>query len=224
MLLCSPAPWPARPPVRPSIPPCLPPPNAAPATRYDKVHLVPVGEFVPCPFGLLTEKISTEAGDYAGGRGVVISRIGEHRIGTFICYESVFPSYIRQFAAQGAEALFNISNDAWFGTSPARYQHLRIVRMRAAELRRWIVRATNNGVTAAIDPAGRVIRSLPEYRQVSGKFPFDYRRDITFYASFGDWFVGVCFALGCISIWTSWPDRSSSPSPSSSSSGGATIE
>lgn len=200
-------------------------------SRYDKVHLVPFGEFVPWPFGALTEKISSEAGDYAPGSSVVVSKLDGHRIGTFICYESVFPSYIRQFAAGGAEVLFNISNDAWFGTSPARYQHLRIVRMRAAENHRWILRGTNNGVTAAIDPAGRVVRSLPEYRQAAARFAFAYRSDLTFYTRFGDWFVGFCGVLGLImSIWTKPPfgASSSSSSPSSlssrSASSGATIE
>ncbi len=94
---------------------------------------MPFGEFVPWPFGLLTKKVSSEAGDFEAGRNVVVSGIGSHKIGTFICYESVFPGYIRQFAASGAEALFNISNDSWFGKTAARYQHLQIVRMRAAE-------------------------------------------------------------------------------------------
>jgi apolipoprotein N-acyltransferase len=165
-----------------------------PVSRYDKVNLVPFGEFVPWPFGLLTQKVSSEAGDFEAGHSVVLSTVGSHRIGTFICYESVFPSYIRRFAAGGAEALFNLSNDSWFGKSQARYQHLRIVRMRAAENRRWIVRATNNGISAAIDPAGRVVAALPEYREAAGGLRYDYRSDLTFYTRHGDWFVLLCGA------------------------------
>ncbi len=174
--------------------------NGDTISRYDKVHLVPFGEFVPWPFGTLTQKVSTEAGDFAAGSKVVVSKLGDHHIGTFICYESVFPSYIREFVAGGAEALFNLSNDAWFGTSPARYQHLRIVRMRAAEVHRWIVRATNNGVTSVIDPAGRVVRSLPEYRQAAARLPYGYRTDITPYVRFGDWFVGICWTF-CVLVF-----------------------
>jgi apolipoprotein N-acyltransferase len=170
-------------------------PAGAIVTRYDKVNLVPFGEFVPWPFGLLTQKVSTEAGDFAPGRSVVVSPLGTHKIGTFICYESVFPGYIRRFVASGAEALFNLSNDSWFGKSQARYQHLRIVRMRAAENRRWIVRATNNGISAAIDPAGRIVDTLPEYREAAARFRYSYRGDLTFYTRFGDWFVLLC-ALG----------------------------
>ena len=170
-------------------------PDGSIVSRYDKVNLVPFGEFVPWPFGMITQKVSTEAGDFEPGHGIVISPLGAHKIGTFICYESVFPSYIRRFAGDGAEALFNLSNDSWFGKSQARYQHLRIVRMRAAENRRWIVRATNNGITASIDPAGRVVETLPEYREAAARLPYGYRSDLTLYTRFGDWFVAVCAAV-----------------------------
>jgi apolipoprotein N-acyltransferase len=166
------------------------------ASRYDKVNLVPFGEFVPWPFGLVTQKVSTEAGDFVPGKNVVVSALGVHRIGTFICYESVFPSYIRKFAASGAEALFNISNDSWFGKSQARYQHLLIVRMRAVENRRWIVRGTNNGISGVIDPAGRLVHTLPEYQEAAGRLSYRYRQDLTLYTRYGDWFVLLC-ALAC---------------------------
>ncbi len=176
---------------------------AGPASRYDKVNLVPFGEFVPWPFGLLTRKVSNEAGDFEPGNTVVVSAVNGHKIGTFICYESVFPSYIRRFAAQGAEVLFNLSNDSWFGKSQARYQHLRIVRMRAAENRRWIVRATNNGISAVIDPAGRILNTLPEYREAAGRLRYDYRSDLTFYTKHGDWFVLLCALCALAALVTS---------------------
>jgi apolipoprotein N-acyltransferase len=171
-------------------------------SRYDKVNLVPFGEFVPWPFGMLTQKVSNEAGDFAAGSDVVVSRMDGHRIGTFICYESVFPSYIRRFANSGAEVLFNISNDSWFGKTAARYQHLLIVRMRAAENRRWIVRSTNDGVSGVIDPAGRVVRTLPEFEESSAHLPYGYVTGTTFYTRHGDWFVLLC-ALGALGAVTS---------------------
>jgi apolipoprotein N-acyltransferase len=171
-------------------------------SRYDKVNLVPFGEFVPWPFGMVTEKVSTEAGDFAAGSNIVVSRVDGHRIGAFICYESVFPGYIRKFAASGAEALFNISNDSWFGKTAARYQHLLIVRMRAVENRRWIVRATNDGVSGVVDPAGRVVRTLPEFEESSARVPYGYEAGTTFYTRHGDWFVLLC-ALGALGAVTS---------------------
>lgn len=175
-------------------------PDGSVISRYDKVNLVPFGEFVPWPFGSLAQKISTEAGDFVPGNKVVVSSIGQHRIGTFICYESVFQGYVRKFAASGAEVLFNISNDSWFGRSQARYQHLRIVRMRAAENHRWIVRATNDGVSAVIDPAGRLVRTAPEFQEVTARMQFAYRNDLTFYSRFGDWFVALCAVIATAGV------------------------
>ena len=175
-------------------------PAGDPVSRYDKVNLVPFGEFVPWPLGFLAQKISTEVGDFAAGRKVVVSPVDGHRIGAFICYESVFPNFVRKFADEGAEVLFNISNDGWFGHSAARLQHLEIVRMRAAENRRWILRSTNDGITAAIDAAGRVRATLPLFTQATSNTSFNYGSEKTFYTRFGDWFPLLCgtIAIACL--------------------------
>ena len=178
-------------------------PDGVAVSRYDKVNLVPFGEFVPWPFGLLTKKVSTEAGDFEAGSKVVVSSAGSHRVGTFICYESVFPSYIRRFAASGAEVLLNISNDSWFGKSQARYQHLQIVRMRAAENARWILRATDNGITTVIDPAGRIVRATQEYTELAARFEYRYRSGQTAYTRYGDWFVALCALFAAAALITS---------------------
>jgi len=159
------------------------------------VNLVPFGEFVPWPLGALTEKVSKEAGDFAAGRGIVVSPVGDRKIGVFICYESVFPNFVRRFAAEGAQALFTISNDGWFGKTAARWQHLEIVRMRAAENRRWILRAANDGITAAIDPAGRVRSTLPLFTEVTSSVRFNYETGQTFYTRHGEWFPVMCALL-----------------------------
>jgi apolipoprotein N-acyltransferase len=175
-------------------------PQGGLVSRYDKVNLVPFGEFVPWPLGF-ANKISTELGDFAPGNRVVVSPVGGgHKIGTFICYESVFPNFVRRFAASGAEALFNISNDGWFGKSGARMQHLEIARMRAAENRRWILRATNDGVTATIDSAGRLRGSLPPFTRATSYTGFDYESGTTFYTRHGDWFAWLCGALAVVCL------------------------
>jgi len=162
--------------------------------RYDKVHLVPFGEFVPWPFGF-ANKISTEIGDYKPGEKVVVLPVADHHIGAFICYESVFPNFVRQFAANGAEMLVNISNDSWFGKTAARLQHLKIVRMRAAENRRWILRSTNDGISGTIDPAGRLLGTLPNYVESASQTGYSYVKETTFYTRYGDWFPLLCAAI-----------------------------
>src|SRR5271165_7172252 len=132
--------------------------------RYDKVNLVPFGEYVPKAFDFVN-RITKEAGDFVPGSRLVVFPMGEHKLGTFICYESVFPAQVRQFVKQGADLLVNLSNDGYFGHTAARNQHLKIVRMRAVENRRWLLRATNDGITAVIDPVGRISESLPPYTE-----------------------------------------------------------
>jgi apolipoprotein N-acyltransferase len=173
-------------------------PQGVAVSRYDKVNLVPFGEFVPWPFRAVVAKISTEAGDFAAGSRVVVSPLDSHKIGAFICYESVFPNFVRQFAANGAEVLFNISNDGWFGKSAARYQHLLIVRMRAAENRRWILRSTNDGITGTIDSAGRLRGELPLYTEATSYTGFNYETEKTFYTEHGDWFPWVCGVIAAV--------------------------
>jgi apolipoprotein N-acyltransferase len=174
-------------------------PEGTPVSRYDKVNLVPFGEFVPWPFGF-ANKISTETGDFAAGKRVVVSAVGNHKIAAFICYESVFPGFVRKFADAGAEVLFNISNDGWFGKSAAREQHLSMVRMRAAENRRWILRSTNDGITATIDSAGRLRGTLPLYVQATSYTGFNYISEKTAYTRYGDWFPWLCAVLAVMCL------------------------
>jgi apolipoprotein N-acyltransferase len=131
---------------------------------------------------------------------VVVSPVDGHKIGAFICYESVFPNFVRRFASGGAEVLFNISNDGWFAKSAARRQHLEIVRMRAAENRRWILRSTNDGITATIDSAGRIRGMLPPYVAATSYTGFTYISQETIYTRFGDWFALVCATIAIASL------------------------
>ncbi len=170
-------------------------PDGRPLGRYDKMNLVPFGEFVPWPFGALVNKISTEAGDFAAGTSQNVLPAGRHRIGVFVCYESVFADFVRGFAAKGAEVFVNISNDGWYGATAARDQHLAIVRMRAAENRRWILRATNDGITSTIDPGGRAWRHLPSFVAGAAETGFSWISGLTFYSKYGDWFVWLCVAV-----------------------------
>ena len=163
--------------------------------RYDKVNLVPFGEFVP-PLFSFVNRVTQEAGDFAPGHEIKVLPQPPNELGVFICYESAFPDFVRQFARNGATVFFNLSNDGYFGHSAAREQHLLLVRMRAVENRRFIVRSTNDGITASIDPAGRIVRKLPLYKEVAALLPFDSVRSTTPYTQHGDWFAWTCLLIG----------------------------
>jgi apolipoprotein N-acyltransferase len=163
--------------------------------RYDKIHLVPFGEYVPNAFGWVN-RITPGIGDFVPGTRIVTFPFNGYKLGAFICYESAFPDLVRQFTKAGANVLVNLSNDGYFGHSAAREQHLELVRMRAAENRRWILRATNDGITAMIDPAGREIARLPLYTQTSAVFGYNSATELTPYVRYGDWFAWLCLFGG----------------------------
>ena len=176
--------------------------------RYDKIHLVPFGEYIPYKDLLFfAHKLTGRVSEFTRGNERKVFRLGGHRYGVFICYESVFADEVRQFARLGAEALVNISDDGWYGDTSAPWQHLNMVRMRAIENRRWILRDTNNGVTAAIDPFGRVTQSIPRHKVDALPAHFGFRDDVTFYTEHGDVFAWVCAILAVVLV--GWCCRSS---------------
>jgi apolipoprotein N-acyltransferase len=164
--------------------------------RYDKVHLVPFGEYIPFQNLLgFAHKLTGRVSTFSRGSGAKVFLLNGHRYGVFICYESVFADEVRQFARRGAEVLVNISDDGWYGDTSAPWQHMNMERMRAIENRRWILRDTNNGVTAVIDPYGRVRQSIPRHQVDALPAQFGFRNDITFYTAHGDVFGWGCVIL-----------------------------
>jgi apolipoprotein N-acyltransferase len=163
---------------------------------YDKVHLVPFGEYVPMRRLLsFAGRLTADISDFTPGTVYTVGKLPGGTFGVFICYESVFPGEIRHLAANGAELLINVSNDGWFGHSAAPMQHLMMARIRAVESRRWLLRGTNNGLTASVDPYGRfVARMAPDIRGELDA-PYDFRSDRTMYVRFGDWFSWMCLLV-----------------------------
>jgi apolipoprotein N-acyltransferase len=161
--------------------------------RYDKVHLVPFGEYLPFPRVFsFAGGLTKEVGEFARGASRAPLDAGGTRLGVFICYESTFPDEVRQFAAQGAQVFVNISNDGWYGDSGAWKQHLQQTEMRAIENNRWLLSATNTGLTAAIDPAGRVVAQVPRKERSVLVAPYALVSSTTFYTRHGDWFAYLC--------------------------------
>jgi apolipoprotein N-acyltransferase len=171
-------------------------PDGALVGRYDKIHLVPFGEYVPFQKLLFfAHKLTGRVSRFTRGEERKVFRLNGHRYGVFICYEAVFADEVREFAQLGAEVLVNISDDGWYGDTSAPWQHLNMARMRAIENRRWLLRDTNNGVTAVIDPYGRVRQSIQRHQTDALPAGYGFRDDVTFYMAHGDVFAWVCAIL-----------------------------
>lgn len=170
--------------------------------RYDKVHLVPWGEYVPFKsLFAFADKLTREVGNFRPGAERTVFSAGDKRLAVFICYESVFPDEIRQFAGRGAQVFINISNDGWFGRWGAPGQHLNMARMRAIENYRWLLRATNTGITASLDPYGRVVAQAPREIRTALVATYNFESHITFYARYGDWFAYGCAIISLLVIF-----------------------
>jgi apolipoprotein N-acyltransferase len=166
--------------------------------RYDKVHLVPWGEYIPFKnFFSFAKNLTQQAGDMTHGWRRMVFTTGGHTFGVFICYEEIFGDEIRQFVRHGAQVLINISDDGWYGDTCAPWQTLNMARMRAIENRRWLLRDTNTGVTTVIDPYGRLTASVERHALTSLAAKYGYRSDLTFYTRHGDIFAELC---GIISL------------------------
>lgn len=162
---------------------------------YDKMQLVPFGEYVPFHNVLFfLDKLVEGIGDFAAGSVATIFSLPTIRFGVLICYEGIFPDLTRRFVAQGAELLVNITNDAWFGRTSAPYQHLVMEAMRAVENRVPLIRAANTGFSAVIGIDGQ-IRSHTNLDEMT--FLVDelaWPQVTSFYTVHGDVFVWLCAA------------------------------
>src|SRR5437764_3996355 len=158
--------------------------------QYDKIHLVPFGEYIPMQSLLFfATKLTREVGDFARGTERKVFGLNGIKVSVFICYESVFPGEVRQFAGNGAQVFINISNDGWYGETSAPFQHLDMTRMRAIENHRWLLLSTNSGTTASIAPLGRVVKQAERNVRTALVAPFAIDTETTFYSRYGDLFA-----------------------------------
>ena len=162
-------------------------------SRYDKVHLVPFGEYVPLKrFFPFLGKMVAEVGDFKPGpRGATLAW-DHRRLGIQICYEIIFPHLSRQMVANGADLLVNVTNDAWFARTGAPYQHFSMAVLRAVENRRTLVRAANTGISGVIAPTGRVETRTDLFVDAAFSRAVPLMAGTTFYTRFGDLWAGLC--------------------------------
>jgi len=163
--------------------------------KYDKIHLVPFGEYVPLKdllffMGSLGEGI----GDFKSGKEATLLSLPQTRFGVVICFEIIFPDLCRQFVKKGAEFLVTLTNDAWFGRTSAPYQHMAIATFRAVENRVFIARAANTGISGFIDPKGKIISHGGIFTEEAMNETIRRMNEKTFYTLYGDVFAWVCAA------------------------------
>jgi len=173
-------------------------------SQYDKIRLLPFGEYVPLPRWLPgVNVIPVMVGDFTPGAEYPLMPVGPTRVGVFICFESAFPSIAREFASEGADVLINISNDGYLGPTPVMRQHLANAVFRAVENRRPVVRVTNTGISAYITRRGEVIGATESFRPEVRVWSIARATEgKTFYTRYGDLFAGACAALSLLVLAT----------------------
>ena len=167
--------------------------------KYDKIHLVPFGEYIPMQhllffIGSLGEGI----GDFKPGKEIFNFSLPQGKFGVLICFEIIFPDLCRRFVKKGANFLVTITNDAWFGRTSAPYQHFSMAAFRAVENRVFVARAANTGITGFIGPTGKILKEGRIFTQeaMSGTIRLSSLK--TFYTLYGDIFAWICSALSIL--------------------------
>lgn len=159
------------------------------ADAYDKNLLIPLAEYVP--FGTLAPALAAllpQVQDFAPSHDTPALRLGPHRIATPICYEAIRPEFVRRMVrASGADLIVTLANDAWFGDSQEPHMHLALARLRAIEHRRWLVRATNSGISALVDPSGAVVARTGVLTRANLRGTVRAMTGGTLYGALGDW-------------------------------------
>src|SRR6202011_4829582 len=166
---------------------------------YDKVHLVPFGEYLPLQTVFdrlgLRQFVHIPGGFEAGSKRQLLVVPGLPAVAPLICYEAIFPGEVVPSGAARPGLLLNVTNDGWFGTSTGPYQHFAQARLRAIEEGLPLIRAANSGISAIVDPAGRVIASLPLGGEGILDAPLPRSIAPTIYARYGDAPAATLFAL-----------------------------
>jgi len=167
--------------------------------KYDKIHLVPFGEYVPLQdllffIGSLGEGI----GDFKSGKEIYNFSLPQGKFGVLICFEIIFPDLCRKFVKKGANFLVTITNDAWFGRTSAPYQHFSMAVFRAVENRVFVARAANTGITGIVDPKGKIVREGGIFEREAMNGTIHLSRQKTFYTLYGDLFAWACSAFSIL--------------------------
>lgn len=170
-------------------------------SKYDKIHLVPFGEYVPFENILFfVNRLTTAIGKVHPGTMYEVMSFNDIPLSTVICFEVIFPNLVRKFVDRGARFLTTITNDAWFGKTAASYQHFAMVTFRAIENRVAFARAANTGISGFIDPCGRILANSDIFVEAALVHELPLRTTTTLYTRYGDWFAKLCLGLALAGI------------------------
>ncbi len=171
--------------------------------KYSKIHLVPFGEYIPFVkyLGFVDKIVKGAAGNFSAGEEIEVFKVPQGEFGVIICYEAIYGNLTRKFSKNGAGLLVNITNDAWFGDTSAPRQHLAMAAFRCIENHVWMARAANTGISAFIDPLGRVKERTKLFTPALPVMNVSFMPGVTPYAAVGDLFLYAVVVI-CIAVCT----------------------
>ncbi|MBI4428060.1 MAG: apolipoprotein N-acyltransferase [Ignavibacteriales bacterium] len=179
------------------------------APVYKKIVLVPFAERIPYAETLkfLIEPLKWNVGISSWGKGAdtLVYSVGMRdgrrvQFSAMICYESVYPNFVREFVRKGAEFLVVVTNDSWWGNTSGTYQHAAYASLRAIENRRWVVQCANGGISEFVDPLGNVYSPTQMYTEAHLLQHIEPRLELTFYAKHGDVFAQACLFCSVVFV------------------------
>jgi apolipoprotein N-acyltransferase len=172
---------------------------------YRKMQLVPFGEYIPVRSVLFFARPLVEGfSDFSAGRELTLLPVGAHRLSVAVCYEAVFPWLAVRAVRQGSQLLTTITNDAWYGTSAAPWQHFQQARVRAVETGRYLVRAANTGISGVVDPYGRVVVQSPLFQTGTWVGEVRWLDGMTPYVRMGDAVAWACMLVTVALLALPW--------------------
>jgi len=175
---------------------------------YRKMQLVPFGEYIPVRSVLFFARPLVEGfSDFSAGRELTLLPVGAHRLSVAVCYEAVFPWLAVRAVRQGSQLLTTITNDAWYGTSAAPWQHFQQARVRAVETGRYLVRAANTGISGVVDPYGRVVVQSPLFQTGTWVGEVRWLDGMTPYVRMGDAVAWACMLVTVALLALPWVER-----------------
>jgi apolipoprotein N-acyltransferase len=173
---------------------------------YDKIQLVPFGEYVPARgiLGFFVNRIVEGMGDMIPGRQQTLFSLNGAKLSVLICYESIFPDLARRSIKEGADVMVNITNDAWYGTSSAPYQLLAMAAMRSVETKIPMIRVANTGISAVILNDGSITATTPLFKRGTEIEDVAWHPMRTLYTIVGDLFAQICLLLTVVALVWGW--------------------